>query len=153
MCEAKPCCLTRPIASIAYKDARPLRKPPDEAGEQLPREMRRALMAPPMGLTPCRRAVQRHQDRKRPRACRPGQCDEDRDHHPCMAPAISGVVVSGPYAITMPAFTKDLGPGCSATVSSPVRHTGPVGIPWVRRNAISARAHRQADHGCCEKTR
>ena len=105
---AKPCCLTRPIASIVYKDELSLREPADEASQQKPREVRRGLMTLPMGLIPLRKAVQCHYDGQCPRTCGAGQGDEDREHYPFMAPAIGGIGVGGPYTITMSAFAKDL---------------------------------------------
>lgn len=56
---ATPCRLTGAIAGVAHKVELALWEPADEAGEQEPRNMRRRLVAHPVGLIPFRGVIRR----------------------------------------------------------------------------------------------
>src|SRR6266850_1102869 len=154
MVRAKPCGLAGAVAHVAYEDDVTLRKPADETCQQPSGAVRWRLLPRAMRTIPLGGTVPGDHNREGPGPSRERPFHEPRYGDPCMPPAIGRRAVRDDRTPSRcRPWPNTLGPGCSVTVSSPARSTGPDGTTWSSKNLIRACAITHVDHRRWEHTR
>ena len=98
----------RAIAAVAGKEEMAVGKPPQHDLEHLPHPLRRRFVPAALLFVVRRIAVQRDQDRQRPRPTGKGQRHQDGQHHPLVTVAKGGIGMGRTHGIAMATFAEDL---------------------------------------------
>ena len=96
------------VTAIASKDKVAVRKPAQYDLEHLPHQQGWRFVATTLLFVFARAAIERHQDGQCPRATSEWKLHQDRQHHPLVPIAESGIGVGRAHGVAMPALAEDL---------------------------------------------